>query len=67
MQLAAIVRLAQRMKSRFVLTVLCILQQQQRLVEEDLLRLRCGNPVFLILAGIATILNRPGFRGGHLV
>jgi hypothetical protein len=53
------------MESRFGRAVLDILQQEQRLMEEQLLRLLLSDIVFLSLAGVAAVPFE-SFDGGKI-
>ena len=55
MQPPPIVRGAQGMKTRLLVTVPAVLQQPQRAIEKELFHLRHRNAVFLVLPGITFV------------
>jgi len=48
-------RMTQSVKSRFLVCVPMVQQEQQGLVEEDVLSLRLGDSVFVVLAGVSIV------------
>ena len=65
LQAAVLVGPAQRVKPVLAMTVLCIVREQQGLIEKDLLHFCLGDAMLLVLAGIAFVPIKAGVGHGR--